>query len=152
MGENSVATNKKAYHDYFIEDTYEAGIQLLGTEIKSMRDGGVSLKDGYARVEGGEVYLFCNISPYKAGNINNHDPQRRRKLLLHRDEINKIFGNMQQKGHSLVPLKVYFKRGIAKVEIGVARGKKLYDKREDIKKREAGREVAQAFRERQKGS
>ena len=152
MGENSVATNKKAYHDYFIEDTYEAGIQLLGTEIKSMRDGGVSLKDGYARVEGGEVYLFCNISPYKAGNINNHDPQRRRKLLLHRDEINKIFGNMQHKGHSLVPLKVYFKRGIAKVEIGVARGKKLYDKREDIKKREAGREVAQAFRERQKGS
>lgn len=152
MGENSVATNKKAYHDYFIEDTYEAGIQLLGTETKSMRDGGVSLKDGYARVEGGEVYLYCNISPYKAGNINNHDPQRRRKLLLHRDEINKIFGNMQHKGHSLVPLKVYFKRGIAKVEIGVARGKKLYDKREEIKKREAGREVAQAFRERQKGS
>src|SRR3990167_7839182 len=104
MSEGLAATNKKAYHDYFIEDTYEAGIQLLGTEIKSMRDGGVSLKDGYARVEGGEVYLFCNISPYKAGNINNHDPQRRRKLLLHRDEINKIFGNMQHKGHSLVPL------------------------------------------------
>ena len=150
MSEGLAATNKKAFHDYFIEDTYEAGIQLLGTEIKSIRDGGVSLKDGHARVEGGEVFLYCNISPYKAGNINNHEQGRRRKLLLHKEEISRIFGKIQQRGYNLVPLKVYFKRGIAKVEIGIAKGKKLYDKREDIKKRDAGREVAQAFKERQK--
>lgn len=150
MSESVVATNKKAYHEYSIEDTYEAGMQLLGTEVKSLREGGVSLKDGYARVERGDLFLYCNISPYKAGNINNHDPIRKRKLLLHREEINRILGKTVQKGYSLVPLKVYFKRGIAKVEIGVARGKKLYDKREDIKKREAGREMAQAFKERQR--
>lgn len=150
MNENFVATNKKAYHEYSIEDTYEAGMQLLGTEVKSLREGGVSLKDGYARVEEGEVFLYCNISPYKAGNINNHDPLRRRKLLLHREEIHRILGMTAQKGYSLVPLKIYFKRGIAKVEIGVARGKKLHDKREDIKKREAGREMAHALKERQR--
>lgn len=150
MSEHIVATNKKAYHEYFIEDTYEAGMELLGTEVKSLRDGGASLKDGYARMERGEVFLFCNISPYKAGNINNHDPLRRRKLLLHREEVNRIFGKTQQKGYSLVPLRIYFKRGIAKIEIAVARGKKLHDKREDIKKREAGREIAQAFKERQR--
>ncbi|MDZ4384544.1 MAG: SsrA-binding protein SmpB, partial [Nitrospirota bacterium] len=130
----------------------EAGIQLLGTEVKSLRDGGATLKDGYARVERGEVFVYCNISPYKAGNINNHDPLRRRKLLLHQGEINRILGKTVQKGYSIVPLKIYFKRGIAKLEIGVARGKKLYDKREDLKKREAGREMAQAFKERQKKS
>ncbi len=150
MSENFVATNKKAYHEYFIEDTYEAGMQLLGTEVKSLREGGASLKDGYARLEKGEVFLYCNISPYKAGNINNHDPLRRRKLLLHREEIQRILGMTTQKGYSLVPLKIYFKRGIAKVEIGVARGKKVHDKREDIKKREAGREMAQALKERQR--
>ena len=151
MNEHIIATNKKAFHDYSIEDTYEAGIQLLGTEIKSLRDGGASLKDGYARLERGEVFVYCSISPYKAGNINNHDPMRRRKLLLHREEINRIFGKTQQKGYSLIPLKIYFKRGIAKIEIGMGRGKKLYDKREDMKRREAGREVAQAFKERYRG-
>ncbi|MBI5096810.1 MAG: SsrA-binding protein SmpB [Nitrospirae bacterium] len=150
MSEQILAVNKKAFHDYAIEDTYEAGIQLLGTEVKSLRDGGATLKDGYARVERGEVFVYCNISPYKAGNINNHDPLRRRKLLLHQGEINRILGKTVQKGYSIVPLKIYFKRGIAKLEIGVARGKKLYDKREDLKKREAGREMAQAFKERQR--
>ena len=150
MGEQILAVNKKAFHDYAIEDTYEAGIQLLGTEVKSLRDGGATLKDGYARVERGEVFVYCNISPYKAGNINNHDPLRRRKLLLHQGEINRILGKTVQKGYSIVPLKIYFKRGIAKLEIGVARGKKLYDKREDLKKKEAGREMAQAFKERQR--
>ena len=150
MSEQVLAVNKKAFHDYAIEDTYEAGIQLLGTEVKSLRDGGATLKDGYARVERGEVFVYCNISPYKAGNINNHDPLRRRKLLLHQGEINRILGKTVQKGYSIVPLKIYFKRGIAKLEIGVARGKKLYDKREDLKKREAGREMAQAFKERQR--
>ena len=152
MSEQVLAVNKKAFHDYAIEDTYEAGIQLLGTEVKSLRDGGATLKDGYARVERGEVFVYCNISPYKAGNINNHDPLRRRKLLLHQGEINRILGKTVQKGYSIVPLKIYFKRGIAKLEIGVARGKKLYDKREDLKKREAGREMAQAFKERQRKS
>lgn len=150
MSEQILAVNKKAFHDYAVEDTYEAGIQLLGTEVKSLRDGGATLKDGYARVERGEVFVYCNISPYKAGNINNHDPLRRRKLLLHQGEINRILGKTVQKGYSIVPLKIYFKRGIAKLEIGVARGKKLYDKREDLKKREAGREMAQAFKERQR--
>lgn len=148
MSEDRTATNKKAFHDYFIEDTYEAGIRLLGTEVKSIREGGANLKEGYARVENGEVFLYCNISPYKAGNINNHDPQRKRKLLLHRAEINRIIGTTMQKGYSLVPLKIYFKRGKAKAEIGLAKGKKDYDKREDIKKRDAQREVAQAFKER----
>lgn len=150
MSENIIATNKKAFHDYFIEDTYEAGMKLLGTEVKSLREGGASLKDGYAHIEKGELFLYCNISPYKAGNINNHDPQRRRKLLLHKEEINRILGKTVLKGYSLVPLKIYFKGGIAKVEIGLAKGKKDYDKRESLKKKEADREVAQAFRERQK--
>ncbi len=150
MNDNIVAANKKAFHDYFIEDTFEAGIQLKGTEVKSLREGGGNLKDGYAHLDRGEVFLHCNISPYKAGNINNHDPQRKRKLLLHRIEISRIIGKIQQKGYSLVPLKIYFKQGKAKVEIGVAKGKKDYDKRESIKKRDAGREIAQAFRERQK--
>lgn len=150
MSEHVIATNKKAFFDYSVEETYEAGIQLLGTEIKSLRDGGASLKDGYARVERGEVFLYCNISPYKAGNINNHDPLRRRKLLLHKEEINRILGRTIQKGYSLVPLKIYFERGKAKIEIGVARGKKLHDRREDIKKKEAKREVAQAFKEKQR--
>ena len=150
MSEDRVTQNKKAFYDYFIEDTFEAGIQLKGTEVKSLREGGGSLKDGYAHLDRGEVFLYCNISPYKAGNINNHDPQRKRKLLLHREEISRIIGKIQQKGYSLVPLKIYFKQGKAKVEIGVAKGKKDYDKRESIKKRDAGREIAQAFRERQK--
>src|SRR3989304_6259223 len=150
MGEQILAVNKKAFHDYAIEDTYEAGVQLLGTEVKSLRDGGVNLKDGQHRRAMAEVFVYCNISPYKAGNINNHDPLRRRKLLLHQGEINRILGKTVQKGYSIVPLKIYFKRAIAKLEIGVARGKKLYDKREDLKKREASREMAQALKERQR--
>lgn len=148
--EERVIVNKKAYHDYTIEETYEAGIVLSGTEVKSLREGRINLRDGFARVEDGEVFLYCHISPYKAGNIHNHEPGRKRKLLLHRREINRLLGKTIQKGYSLIPLKVYFKNGLAKVEIGVARGKKLYDRREDLKKREAKREIDRALREKQK--
>ena len=124
-----IANNKKAFHDYFIEDTYEAGISLAGTEVKSLRMGKCSIKESFIRVERGEVYIYgMHISPYEKGNIFNKDPLRVRKLLLHRYEINKIEGKLQEKGLTLVPLKVYFKGSLVKVEIGVARGKKLYDK------------------------
>ena len=124
-----IANNKKAFHDYFIEDTYEAGISLAGTEVKSLRMGKCSVKESFIRVEKGEVYIYgMHISPYEKGNIFNKDPLRVRKLLLHRHEINKIEGKLQEKGLTLVPLKVYFKGSLVKVEIGVARGKKLYDK------------------------
>lgn len=131
-----IANNKKAFHDYFIEDTYEAGISLAGTEVKSLRMGKCSIKESFIRVERGEVYIYgMHISPYEKGNIFNKDPLRVRKLLLHRYEINKIEGKLQEKGLTLVPLKVYFKGSLVKVEIGVARGKKLYDKRQDIAKK-----------------
>ena len=124
-----IANNKKAFHDYFIEDTYEAGISLAGTEVKSLRMGKCSVKESFIRVEKGEVYIYgMHISPYEKGNIFNKDPLRVRKLLLHRHEINKIEGKLQEKGLTLVPLKVYFKGSLVKVEVGVARGKKLYDK------------------------
>ncbi|WP_017756360.1 SsrA-binding protein SmpB [Calidifontibacillus oryziterrae] len=146
-----IAQNKKAYHDYFIEETYEAGIVLQGTEIKSIRAGRVNLKDAYARIHNGEVYLIgMHISPYEQGNRYNHDPLRERKLLLHRKEISKLIGETKEIGYSLVPLKLYLKNGYAKVLIGLAKGKKKYDKREDMKKKEAKREVERAFRERQK--
>lgn len=146
-----VAQNKKAYHDFAIEETYEAGIVLQGTEIKSIRAGKVNLKDSYARIEKGEVYLIgMHISPYEQGNRYNHDPLRTRKLLLHRKEINKLIGDTKEIGYSLVPLKMYLKNGFAKVLIGLAKGKKKYDKREDLKKKEAKREVERAFRDRQK--
>jgi SsrA-binding protein len=145
-----VATNRKAFHDYFIEERYEAGIMLQGTEVKSLREGRVNLQDSYASVRGSEVYLHqCHISPYSHGNIMNHDPTRVRKLLLHKAEIHKLLGKTQQKGLTLVPLRIYFsKRGYAKVELGLAKGNKLYDRRETIKTREAGREVQRAIKER----
>lgn len=148
--EKVVATNRKAFHDYFIEERYEAGILLQGTEVKSLREGRVNLQDSYASVRGSEMFLHqCHISPYSHGNIMNHDPTRVRKLLLHKAEIHKLLGKTQQKGLTLIPLRIYFsKRGHAKVELGLAKGKKLYDRRETIKTREAGREVQRAIKER----
>jgi len=147
--EKVVATNRKAFHDYFIEDKFEAGIVLQGTEVKSLREGRVNLQDSYASVREGEMFLHnCHVSPYSHGNIMNHDPIRVRKLLLHKTEINKLLGKTQQKGLTLIPLRIYFsKRGHAKVELGLAKGKKLYDRRESIKAREAGREVQRAIKE-----
>jgi len=141
------ATNKKAYHDYHIEETYETGIMLKGTEVKSLREGKANLKDSFARVENNELFLYnCHISPYSHGNIANHDPLRTRKLLMHKGEIQRLMGKMMQKGYTLLPLKIYFKNEKAKVEIGLAKGKKQYDKREDIKKRDAAREMEKAFK------
>ncbi|MCI8513250.1 MAG: SsrA-binding protein SmpB [Lachnospiraceae bacterium] len=150
MGKDSVkliANNKKAYHDYFIEDTYEAGISLAGTEVKSLRMGKCSVKESFIRVDRGEVYVYnMHISPYEKGNIFNKDPLRVRKLLLHRGEINKMAGKMAQKGYTLVPLKVYFRGSLVKVEVGLAKGKKLYDKREDIAKKDRRRESEREFK------
>ncbi len=146
--EKVIATNRKAFHEYAIEEKLEAGIVLQGTEVKSLREGRVNLRESYASVDGGEVYLHhCHISPYSHGNLMNHDPIRRRKLLLHRKQINKLQGKTQQKGLTLIPLRMYFSaRGQAKVEIGLAKGKKLYDRREAIKGREAGREMERAIK------
>ena len=142
-----IANNKKAFHDYFIEDTYEAGIALAGTEVKSLRMGKCSIKESFIRVENGEVYIYgMHISPYEKGNIFNRDPLRVRKLLLHRSEINKIVGKIAEKGYTLVPLKVYFKGSLVKVEIGLAKGKKLYDKRADIAKKDIRREAEKEFK------
>ncbi|MFC0469874.1 SsrA-binding protein SmpB [Halalkalibacter kiskunsagensis] len=149
---NVIAQNKRAGHDYFIEETYEAGIVLKGTEIKSMRLGRMNLKDSFARIVNGEMYLHnAHISEYEQGNRYNHDPTRARKLLLHKKQINTLIGQTQQKGYSLVPLKVYLKNGFAKVLIGLAKGKKNYDKRETLKRQDAKREVDRALRERMKG-
>jgi SsrA-binding protein len=147
-GEKVVATNRKAYHDYHIEEKLEAGIVLKGTEVKSLREGRVNLKDSYASVDHNEMILHhCHISPYSHGNIMNPDPVRPRKLLLHRKEINRLLGQIQQKGLTLIPLRIYFSpRGHAKVEVGLAKGKKQYDRREAIKEREAGREVERAMK------
>ena len=137
-----IANNKKAYHDYFILDTYEAGIALHGTEVKSLRMGKCSIKESFIRVENGEVYIYgMHISPYEKGNIFNKDPLRVRKLLLHRQEIRRMESRIAEKGYTLVPLQVYFKNGLAKVEIGLAKGKKLYDKRQDIAKKDQRREA-----------
>lgn len=146
--EKVVATNRKAFHDYAIEEKLEAGIVLKGTEVKSLREGRVNLRDSYASVDHGQVVLHhCHISPYSHGNIMNHDPLRPRKLLLHRREISKLLGKTQQKGLTLIPLRIYFSsRGQAKVEIALAKGKKQYDRREAIKAREAGREVERAMK------
>jgi SsrA-binding protein len=142
------AQNKKARHDYFIEQVFEAGIVLSGTEVKSIRQGKVNLKDSYASIEDGEVILHgMHISPYEQGNIFNKDPVRDRKLLLHKYEITKLIGYTQEKGLSLIPLRIYFKRGKAKVELAVARGKKLYDKRQDIAERDAKREIDRRLKE-----
>ncbi|HIU67996.1 MAG TPA: SsrA-binding protein SmpB [Candidatus Caccomorpha excrementavium] len=142
-----IANNKKARFDYFIEETYEAGIVLHGTEVKSMRMGKCSLKEAFIRIENGEVYVYgMHISPYEKGNIFNKDPLRPKKLLMHGYEINKIVGRVMQKGYTLVPLNVYLKKGLMKMEVGLARGKKLYDKREDIAKRDQRREAEKDFK------
>ena len=146
-----IANNKKAYHDYFIEDKYEAGIELFGTEVKSIRMGKCSIKESFIRIDKGELYLYgMHVNPYEKGNIFNKDPLRTRKLLLHKSEIVKLAAKQAEKGYTLVPLQVYFKGSLVKVEIGLAKGKKLYDKREDIAKkdqrREMEREMMQSFR------
>lgn len=151
MGKESgirlIANNKKAYHDYFIEDTYEAGIELAGTEVKSMRMGKCSIKESFIQIDRGEVFVYgMHISPYEKGNIFNKDPLRTRKLLLHQYEIRKIAGKIAEKGYTLVPLKVYFKGSLVKMEIGIAKGKKLYDKRQDIAKKDQKREAEREFK------
>ena len=141
------AQNRKAFHDYFVEDRYEAGIELAGTEVKSIRAGTLNLKDSYCIAKNGEIYIHgMHISPYEKGNIFNKDPLRDRKLLMHRYEINKLKGKIQEKGYTLVPLQVYFKGSLVKVEIGLARGKKLYDKRADIAKKDQRRELEKDFK------
>ena len=147
-----VANNKKAYHDFFIEEKYEAGLVLHGTEVKSLRMGKCSIKEAFIRIENGEVYIYgMHISPYEKGNIFNKDPLRVRKLLLHRQEIRKLIGNSSEKGYTIVPLQVYFKDGRAKIEIGLAKGKNLYDKRQDIAKKDAKREAERDFKIRNLG-
>ena len=142
-----VANNKKAYHDYFIEEKLECGIALCGTEVKSLRMGKCSIKEAFVRIENGEVFVYgMHVSPYEKGNIFNKDPLRVKKLLLHRHEINKLVGRIKEKGYTLVPLQVYFSGGKAKIEIGLARGKKLYDKREDIAKKDQRRETQREFK------
>lgn len=142
-----VANNKKAYHDYFIDEKYEAGLVLHGTEVKSLRLGKCSVKESFIRIENGEVYVYgMHISPYEKGNIFNKDPLRVKKLLLHKQEINKLTGKVAEKGCTLVPLQVYFKDGKAKMEIGLARGKKLFDKRQDIAKKDERRANEREFK------
>ena len=142
-----IANNKKAYHDYFILEKYEAGIVLHGTEVKSLRMGKCSIKEAFIRVENGEMYIYgMHISPYEKGNIFNKDPLRVKKLLLHKNEINKIFGKMKERGITVVPLQVYFSGSLVKVEIGLAKGKKLYDKRADIAKKDQKREAQRDFK------
>ena len=151
MGKESfklIANNKKAYHDFFIDDKYETGIELFGTEVKSIRRGKCSIKESFVRIEKGEVYIYgMHINPYEKGNIFNKDPLRVRKLLLHKTEINKLAAKIAEKGYTLVPLQVYFKGSLVKVEIGLARGKKLYDKRDDIAKKDQRREVEREFKQ-----
>ena len=142
-----IANNKKAYHDFFIDETYECGIALHGTEVKSMRMGKCSIKEAFIRIDDGEVFVYgMHVSPYEKGNIFNKDPLRVKKLLMHKYEINKLLGKIKEKGYTLVPLQVYFKDGKVKVEIGLARGKKLYDKREAIAKKDQRREAEKEFK------
>ncbi|MEJ8778790.1 SsrA-binding protein SmpB [Pseudogracilibacillus sp. ICA-222130] len=147
--EKPLAQNRKAGHDYFIEETYEAGIVLQGTEIKSIRAGRVSLNDAHIRIMNGEAFIInMNVATYEQGNRFNHDPTRSRKLLLHRSEIDKLYGLVQQKGYAIVPLKLYIKNGFAKLLIGLGRGKKQYDKREDMKQKQMKRDIDRAIKER----
>ncbi len=148
-GERDVAVNRRAYHDYFIDEKLEAGIMLTGTEVKSVRNGRTNLRDGFVRIDGNEAWLEnVHISPYTQANLMNHEPMRPRKLLLHRKQISSLIGKVRQKGYTLIPLRVYFTRNHAKVEVGLARGKKQYDKREAIAERDAKREIARAMRTR----
>lgn len=143
-----VANNKKAYHDYFIDEKFECGIELFGTEVKSIRMGKCSIKEAFIRIESGEVFAYgMHVNPYEKGNIFNKDPLRTKKLLLHKYEIDKLEGKIREKGYTLVPLQVYFKGSLVKVEIGLARGKKLYDKRQDIAKKDQKREVEREYKE-----
>ena len=145
--ERDVAVNRRAYHDYFIDEKYEAGVMLTGTEVKSVRNGRTNLRDGYVRIDNGEAWLEnVHISPYAQGNLMNHEPLRPRKLLLHRKEISSLIGKVKQRGYTLIPLRVYFTRNHAKVEVGLARGKRQYDKREAIAARDAKREIERAVR------
>ncbi len=151
-GTKLIANNKKAYHDYFIDDTFEAGIELVGTEVKSLRQGNCSIKEAYVTIDKGEVYINkMHINPYEKGNIFNKDPIRKRKLLLHKYEINKLLGKTKEKGVAIVPLKVYFSNSRVKVEIGLARGKKLYDKRADLMKKNQKREAERDYKVKLKG-
>ncbi|MGV8083143.1 MAG: SsrA-binding protein SmpB [Coriobacteriia bacterium] len=152
-GEKLIANNKKAYHDYFIDETFECGIELTGTEVKSLRDSHASLRESYATIRRGEVWLLgIHIAPYSHGNRSNVDPDRPRKLLLHKKEIRYLIGKTKERGYTLVPLRMYFTpSNLAKVELGLARGKKLYDKRADIAAKDQKRDVERALRERQKG-
>ena len=144
-----VCQNRKAYHDYLIEETVESGVALLGTEVKSLREGKANLKDSYVLIKEREAFLLnCHVSPYSHGNILNHDPLRTRKLLMHREEIDRLSGKAATKGYTLIPLKIYFKDSYAKVEIGVAKGKRLYEKREKIKEREAKRAIERVMKSR----
>jgi SsrA-binding protein len=146
-GTRLIANNKKAYHDYFIDETYEAGIELVGTEVKSLRQGNCSIKEAFVSINKGEVFIYkMHINPYEKGNIFNKDPLRKRKLLLHRSEINKLIGRTKEKGYTIVPLKVYFIDSRVKLEIGLARGKKLYDKRETLAKNDQKREAERDFK------
>ena len=145
----TIAANKQAFHDYFVEEALEAGIELSGTEVKSLRQGGVNLKDAWCEIDSGEMFVHgMHISPYEKGNIFNRDPRRPRRLLLHKREILRLFGLVKQQGLTLIPLSVYFKGSLVKVQVGLCRGKKLYDKREDAARRDMKREADRAFKER----
>jgi SsrA-binding protein len=149
MGEKMICNNKKAYHDYFIEEKFEAGMVLRGTEVKSLRNGKANLNDSFALIKNGEAFLHnLHISPYDYGNRENHDPDRMRKLLLHKREIIKLYARIREQGYSFIPLRIYFKDGLVKVELGMAKGKKLYDKREDMKEKDHKRDMAQALKQR----
>ena len=151
-GRKIIAQNKKARHDYFVEDTYEAGIQLFGTEVKSIRNGSVNLKDSYCRIDNGEIIATgIHISPYEKGNIFNRDPLREKKLLMHKKEINKLHALIGQQGYTLVPLALYFSGSLVKVDLGVCKGKKLYDKRDDMAKRQTDRDIEKAFKSSRQG-
>ena len=148
-GVKIVAQNKKAYHDYFVDEKYEAGIELFGTEVKSIRSGGINLKDSYCMIEEGEIFAVgVHVSPYEKGNIFNRDPYRVKRLLMHKKEINKLLGQITQKGFTLVPLSVYFKGSRLKMEIGLCRGKKLYDKRDAAAKKQADRDIERTMKTR----
>ena len=149
MGEKLICNNKKAYHDYFIEEKLEAGLVLQGTEVKSLRAGKANLNDSFMLVRDGEAFLHnLHISPYDFGNRQNHQSDRNRKLLLHRKQIDRLYGSIREQGYSIIPLRLYFKDGLVKVEIGLAKGKKMYDKREDLKKKDSQRELSQVMKSR----
>lgn len=146
-GTKLIANNKKVYHDYFVDETFECGIELAGTEVKSLRLGQCSIKESFCNIKNGEVFIYgMHVNPYEKGNIFNKDPLRDRKLLLHKSEINKILGKLKEDGYALVPLRVYFRRSLVKVEIGLCRGKKLYDKRADLAKKQQKRELERDFK------